>query len=57
MITASTGNHGIALAYAARALNANATIYLCDNVPKNKVDEIKAYGAKVKFVPGWCLEA
>lgn len=57
VITASTGNHGVALAYAAKALNANATIYLCDNVPQNKVDKIRGYGASVKFVKGWCLEA
>ena len=57
MVTASTGNHGIAVAYASKLLNANATIYLCGNVPKNKVEHIKDYGAKVKFVKGYCLEA
>ena len=57
MVTASTGNHGTAVAYASKLLGANATIYLCDNVPANKVQNIKAYGAKVKFVKGYCLEA
>ena len=57
VITASTGNHGIAVAYASKLLDANATIYLCDNVPQNKVKIIRDYGAKVEFVKGWCLEA
>ena len=57
VVTASTGNHGIALACAAQFLKTDATVYLCENVPKNKVENIRNYGAKVKFVKGYCLEA
>ena len=57
VVTASTGNHGVAVAYASKLLDADATIYLCENVPANKVQNIKDYGAKVEFVKGYCLEA
>ncbi|MGQ4879739.1 hydroxyectoine utilization dehydratase EutB [Billgrantia sp. LNSP4103-1] len=48
--TASTGNHGRAVAYAAGRLGVPATICLSRLVPANKVAAIEALGAEVKRV-------
>jgi threonine dehydratase len=50
LITASTGNHGRALAHAAKALGTRATICLSALVPTNKVEAIRALGADVRIV-------
>ncbi len=47
VITASGGNHGLAVAYAAHVLGVPATIYLPANVHPDKVAKLKNYGAKV----------
>lgn len=47
---ASTGNHGRALAHAAKAAGAKAVICMSALVPANKVAAIKALGAQVKIV-------
>ncbi|HLE74668.1 MAG TPA: threonine/serine dehydratase [Candidatus Bathyarchaeia archaeon] len=44
IITASAGNHGQAVAYAARKLNFPAKIVVPKNTPKIKIDGIKKYG-------------
>ncbi|OLL28118.1 hydroxyectoine utilization dehydratase EutB [Burkholderia sp. SRS-W-2-2016] len=49
VVTASTGNHGRALAYAARALGIDATVCLSRLVPANKVDAVRALGAQVRI--------
>ena len=48
VVCCSTGNHGKAIAYAARHLRIPATICLSDLVPKAKVDAIAALGATIK---------
>lgn len=48
--TASTGNHGRAVAYAAARLGVPAVICLSSLVPANKVAAIEALGAEVKRV-------
>lgn len=48
--TASTGNHGRAVAYAASRLGVPATICLSSLVPANKVAAIEALGATVRRV-------
>ncbi|WP_043527578.1 hydroxyectoine utilization dehydratase EutB [Litchfieldella xinjiangensis] len=48
--TASTGNHGRAVAYAAGRLGVPATICLSTLVPANKVAAIEALGAEVRRV-------
>ncbi|NIC07260.1 hydroxyectoine utilization dehydratase EutB [Billgrantia bachuensis] len=48
--TASTGNHGRAVAYAAARLGVPATICLSRLVPANKVAAIEALGAEVRRV-------
>ncbi|MHC3941816.1 hydroxyectoine utilization dehydratase EutB [Paenochrobactrum sp. BZR 201-1] len=47
LVTASTGNHGRAVAYAARELGLKATICMSALVPANKVDAIHALGAEI----------
>lgn len=43
----STGNHGRAVAYAARMLGIPATVCLSSLVPQNKVSAVQALGARV----------
>ncbi|RWB50915.1 MAG: hydroxyectoine utilization dehydratase EutB, partial [Mesorhizobium sp.] len=50
VIAASTGNHGRALSYAARAVGSRATICMSRLVPENKVSEIRRLGATVRIV-------
>jgi threonine dehydratase len=50
VVAASTGNHGRALAYAARAVGSHATICMSSLVPENKVTEVRRLGATVKIV-------
>ncbi|HKX09106.1 MAG TPA: threonine/serine dehydratase [Stellaceae bacterium] len=47
IITASGGNHGLAVAYAGYVAKAPATIYLPTSAPKSKVEKLVAWGAKV----------
>ncbi|MBA4799673.1 hydroxyectoine utilization dehydratase EutB [Allorhizobium sp. NPDC080224] len=50
LVTASTGNHGRAVAYAASELGVPAIICMSSLVPANKVDAIRALGAEVRIV-------
>ncbi|UCI31955.1 hydroxyectoine utilization dehydratase EutB [Mesorhizobium sp. B4-1-4] len=50
VVAVSTGNHGRALAYAARAVGSQATICMSSLVPENKVTEIQRLGAEVRIV-------
>jgi threonine dehydratase len=52
VVTVSTGNHGRALAYAARALGSRAAICMSRLVPENKVQEIRRLGADAHIVGG-----
>jgi threonine dehydratase len=47
VITASGGNHGAAVAYAARALGVTAEIFVPAGTPATKVNRIAGYGARV----------
>ncbi|WP_343672633.1 hydroxyectoine utilization dehydratase EutB [Paraburkholderia heleia] len=47
VVTASTGNHGRALAYAAHALGMESAVCMSSLVPQNKVDAVAALGARV----------
>lgn len=49
IVAASTGNHGRALAYAAKIEGIRAVICMSKLVPPNKVNEIKALGAEVRI--------
>jgi threonine dehydratase len=50
VIAASTGNHGRALAHAARLEGLRAVICMSSLVPDNKVAEIRRLGAEVRIV-------
>lgn len=50
VVTASTGNHGRALAHAARARGLPATVCLSQLVPGNKVAAIRDLGAEVRTI-------
>ena len=50
VVTASTGNHGRAVAHAAHALGVPATVCLSRLVPANKVRAIRDLGATVRIV-------
>ncbi|WMY11918.1 hydroxyectoine utilization dehydratase EutB [Paraburkholderia phenoliruptrix] len=47
VVTASTGNHGRAVAHAARALGIDAAVCMSALVPENKVEAVRALGARV----------
>jgi threonine dehydratase len=47
VIAASGGNHGAAVAYAARALGVTAEIFVPAGTPATKVNRIASYGARV----------
>lgn len=46
--TASAGNHGAGLAYAAKLLGLDATIYVPTTAPQTKVQNINKFGARVR---------
>ena len=50
LVTASTGNHGRALAHTASTLGLTATICLSSLVPRNKVEAIRELGADVRVI-------
>jgi len=50
LVTASTGNHGRAVAYVARELGLRATICMSALVPANKVEAIRSLGAEIRIV-------
>jgi threonine dehydratase len=50
VVAASAGNHGQAVAWAAREIGAHARIYMPQDAPMAKVDATRAYGADVELV-------
>jgi threonine dehydratase len=48
LVTASAGNHGRALAHAARALRLPLTVFIAANAPRAKTDAIRAAGAELR---------
>lgn len=47
VVTASTGNHGRAVAYAARAVGVEAVVCMSSLVPPNNVTAVRSLGARV----------
>lgn len=47
LVTASAGNHGRALAYAARAAGLPLTVYVPEHAPKIKLDALQKSGAEI----------
>lgn len=52
VITASTGNHGLGVAMAAKQLGIGAIVYVPQTASKIKLDAIKLLGAKIETVKG-----
>ncbi len=52
LLCASDGNHGLAVAAAARLIGTKATIYLHPLVPQERIDRITAQGAEVIICVG-----
>src|ERR1700722_7602065 len=52
LICASDGNHGLAVACAARFAGASARVYLHKNVPAIRARRIEAQGAEIRWVDG-----
>ena len=50
VVTVSTGNHGRAVAHAARRVGARAIVCMSELVPGNKCEAIEALGAEVRIV-------
>jgi threonine dehydratase len=47
IVTASGGNHGLAVAYAGRQAATRAVIYLPETTPREKVEKLRQWGAEV----------
>ncbi|RYE44849.1 MAG: pyridoxal-phosphate dependent enzyme [Hyphomicrobiales bacterium] len=50
IVTASGGNHGLAVARAAKLAGVTATIYVPENITAAKVEKLKRWGATVEIV-------
>ena len=56
VVTASSGNHGIAVAYGLNTLKMNGTIFVPENTSSAKVAAIRNYGVDIRFWSTDCLE-
>jgi threonine dehydratase len=56
VVAASAGNHGQAVAWAARELGAPATIFMPQDSPMAKFDATRSYGAEIELTPGAAIE-
>jgi threonine dehydratase len=52
LVTASAGNHGQGLAYAAKLSGAPVKVFASEHAVPRKVDAMRALGANVELVPG-----
>ncbi|MEO0360377.1 MAG: serine/threonine dehydratase [Pseudomonadota bacterium] len=50
VVAVSGGNHGAAVAYAARSLGLDATVFVPEYAPAKKVEKIRSYGAEARVV-------
>jgi len=57
VVSASTGNHGAAVAYAAGELNIGCTIYVPDDISPAKLENMEQFGAKIKVHGDDCIKA
>jgi threonine dehydratase len=56
VVAASAGNHGQAVAWAARELGAPATVFMPQDSPMAKFDATRSYGAEIELTPGPAIE-
>jgi threonine dehydratase len=57
VVTASTGNHGAAVAYSLGRLNESGMVFVPENADRSKVEAIKRLGAEVRYYGQDCAEA
>ena len=57
VVTASTGNHALAVARAAAQLDLAATIYLPEDASPRKIEKLKVFPVELRRVPGDALNA
>ena len=57
VVTASTGNHALAVARAAAQLDVAAIIYLPEDASPRKIEKLKAFPVALRRVPGDALNA
>jgi threonine dehydratase len=48
LVTASAGNHGAGIAYAAQLRGMKARVYVPENAPQVKIQKIEGFGAEIK---------
>ncbi len=56
LVTYSSGNHGLAVAWAATLFDLKATIFMPSNAPAIKIEAVKRFGAEVTLVGTTSLE-
>lgn len=56
IMTASTGNHGLAFAYATHLFGAQGTIILPENADPTKVEALKQYGPEISYFGDDCIK-
>jgi len=57
IITASSGNHGIAVAYGLKIFNINGSIFLPANASPTKINALQDYGAQIELFGDDCVKA
>lgn len=57
IITASSGNHGMAVAYGLKAFNINGRIFLPTNASPIKIKALQDYGAQIELFGDDCVKA
>jgi len=57
VVTASTGNHGLAVAHAASRLGIAATIFMPESAAPRKVAKLREFAVELHFVPGDAVHA
>ncbi|KTD12083.1 L-threonine dehydratase catabolic TdcB [Legionella gratiana] len=56
IVTASSGNHGAAVAFSLNKLNLNGIVFVPENVSSTKVDNIRNYTSDLKFYGKECIQ-
>ncbi|MBI3957838.1 MAG: threonine/serine dehydratase [Chloroflexi bacterium] len=57
IVTASTGNHGLAVAHAVSQLGVTATIFMPEDASQRKVAKLRNYDVELRFIPGDAVNA
>lgn len=57
IITASSGNHGVAVAYLLQKFGIKGIIYVPENIPQTKIEALQLSGASLKFFGDDCIKA